>query len=149
MRLATMSYGQASRERAMKLITAFIRPFRLAQVREALISAGIVGMTATMCCGHGRDPEFVESLRGVPDVPELLPTVKIEVVVPTIQCEATQKAIVSRAGTGKSSRGKLFVSQIERMVTIRTGLDEADGLETDPMTKPRKMVYPTHQSAGL
>jgi nitrogen regulatory protein P-II 1 len=106
----------------MFMITAVIQPAELTQVRAELVAAGITGMTVSECAGHGRDACMVPGLRGGPDVPRLVDNLQIEVAVPNSAAAATLEAI--RRGAAFGERGKIFVSAIERVVSIRTGLDD-------------------------
>lgn len=106
----------------MFMITAVIQPTELIQVRAELMAAGITGMTVSECAGHGRDACMVPGLRGGPDVPRLFDNLQIEVAVPDSAADATLEAI--RRGAKLGDRGKVFVSKIDRVVSIRTGLED-------------------------
>lgn len=106
----------------MFMITAIIKPAELTQVRAELMAAGITGMTVSECAGHGRDACMVPGLRGGPDVPCLVDNLQIEVAVPNSAADATLEAICRGAALG--DRGKVFVSAIERVISIRTGLED-------------------------
>jgi nitrogen regulatory protein PII len=110
----------------MFMITAIIQPFRLEHVRAALISEGLSGMTVHDCVGHGRQPKLVPSLKGGPDLPDIMPKVKIQVAVPSERRDAAIDAIIRGARLGNIGDGKIFVSPLERVMSIRTGLE--DGL---------------------
>lgn len=105
----------------MKKIEAIIKPFKLDDVREALSEAGIAGMTASEVKGFGRQKGHTELYRGAEYVIDFLPKVKIEVVVGDSQVEACVEAISNAARTGKIGDGKIFVSEVERVIRIRTG----------------------------
>lgn len=105
----------------MKLITAVIKPFRLEPVREALTETGIHGVTVTEVKGYGRQKGHSEIYRGAEYVVDLLPKVKVEVVVSDDLCQAAMDAIIKAAKTGKIGDGKLFVQDLESVVRIRTG----------------------------
>ncbi|BAN47165.1 P-II family nitrogen regulator [Metapseudomonas resinovorans] len=105
----------------MKLITAVIKPFRLDDVREALTEAGVNGVTVTEVKGYGRQKGHSEIYRGAEYVVELLPKIKLEVVVADTLCQAATDAILKAAYTGKIGDGKLFVMDLESVVRIRTG----------------------------
>jgi nitrogen regulatory protein P-II 1 len=110
----------------MKMITAVIKPFKLEEVREALAECGVTGLTVTEVKGFGRQKGHTELYRGAEYVVDFLPKVKIEVVVKTEDVDRCVDAIVSVARTGKIGDGKIFVTQVERVVRIRTGdLDDA------------------------
>ena len=108
----------------MKLISAIIKPFKLDDVRAALSELGVSGMTVTEVKGFGRQRGHTELYRGAEYVVDLLPKVKAEVVIPDALLEAAIDAIVKSARTGKIGDGKIFVSELERAIRIRTG--EAD-----------------------
>jgi nitrogen regulatory protein P-II 1 len=105
----------------MKKVEAIIKPFKLDDVREALSAAGITGMTATEVKGFGRQKGHTELYRGAEYVVDFLPKVKIELVLSDDQVEACLEAVTSAARTGKIGDGKIFVSEVERVVRIRTG----------------------------
>lgn len=105
----------------MKLITAIITPFRLDDVREALTEAGVNGVTVTEVKGCGRQKGHSEIYRGAEYVVELLPKIKLEVVVGDALCQSAMDAILKAAYTGKIGDGKLFVQDLESVVRIRTG----------------------------
>lgn len=105
----------------MKRITAIIKPFKLDEVREALAEAGLTGLTVTEVKGFGRQKGHTELYRGAEYVVDFLPKVKVEVVVANEQADEVIDAIVSAARTGKIGDGKIFVTEVERIVRIRTG----------------------------
>ena len=105
----------------MKLVIAFIRPFKLDEVREALSEAGVAGLTVTDVKGFGRQKGQVERYRGSEFTVEFLQKLKIEVVVPDEKTEIVLKAIGDAAKTGEIGDGKIFVSPIDSVVRIRTG----------------------------
>ena len=105
----------------MKKIEAVIKPFKLDEVREALAEVGVTGLTVTEVKGFGRQKGHTELYRGAEYVVDFLPKVKIEVVVPSNLQDATIEAIVKAARTGKIGDGKIFVSNVEHVVRIRTG----------------------------
>jgi nitrogen regulatory protein P-II 1 len=105
----------------MKKVEAIIKPFKLDDVREALSAAGITGMTAIEVKGFGRQKGHTELYRGAEYVVDFLPKVKIELVVTQDQLDACLDAIVTAARTGKIGDGKIFVSDVARVVRIRTG----------------------------
>jgi nitrogen regulatory protein P-II 1/nitrogen regulatory protein P-II 2 len=112
----------------MKLITAIIKPFRLDEVREALTEAGVNGVTVTEVKGYGRQKGHSEIYRGAEYVVELLPKIKLELVVSDALCQAATDAILKAAYTGKIGDGKLFVQDLESVVRIRTGEMGEDAL---------------------
>jgi nitrogen regulatory protein P-II 1 len=105
----------------MKSITAVIKPFKLDEVREALAGAGLTGLTVTEVKGFGRQKGHTELYRGAEYVVDFLPKVKIEVVVADAQVDQVIDAIIGAARTGKIGDGKIFVTDVERVVRIRTG----------------------------
>ncbi len=105
----------------MKMITAVIKPFKLEEVREALADVGMAGLTVTEVKGFGRQKGHTELYRGAEYVVDFLPKVKIEVVVREEDVERCVDAIVNAARTGKIGDGKIFVTEVERIVRIRTG----------------------------
>ena len=104
----------------MKLIVAIIKPFRLEEVKEALSQLGIQGMTVTEVKGFGRQKGHTEIYRGSEYTVDFLPKIKIELVLPDKTVESAVAAIVKAAKTGKIGDGKVFVSNIENAVRIRT-----------------------------
>jgi nitrogen regulatory protein P-II 1 len=110
----------------MKQITAIVKPFKLDDVREALAVVGVTGLTVTEVKGFGRQKGHTELYRGAEYVVDFLPKMKVEVVVNEGDVERCVDAIVSAARTGKIGDGKIFVTNVERVLRIRTGeQDEA------------------------
>ncbi|AHF04211.1 nitrogen regulatory protein P-II [Marichromatium purpuratum 984] len=108
----------------MKKVEAIIKPFKLDDVREALSAAGITGMTATEVKGFGRQKGHTELYRGAEYVVDFLPKVKIDLIVGDDQVEDCINAIMTAARTGKIGDGKIFVSDVQRVVRIRTGEED-------------------------
>ncbi|WPL19852.1 Nitrogen regulatory protein P-II [Thiorhodovibrio winogradskyi] len=108
----------------MKKVEAIIKPFKLDDVREALSAAGITGMTAIEVKGFGRQKGHTELYRGAEYVVDFLPKVKIELVVADEQLESCVEAITRAARTGKIGDGKIFVTDVSRVVRIRTGEED-------------------------
>jgi nitrogen regulatory protein P-II 2 len=108
----------------MKLISAIIKPFKLDDVRAALSELGVSGMTVTEVKGFGRQRGHTELYRGAEYVVDFVPKTRIEVAVKDGLVDQVIEAIVSAARTGKVGDGKIFVSDLERAIRIRTG--EAD-----------------------
>ena len=106
---------------AMKKVDAIIKPFKLDDVREALSNVGITGMTATEVKGFGRQKGHTELYRGAEYVVDFLPKIKVEVVINDDQLDACIEAITDAARTGKIGDGKIFVSEVQRVIRIRTG----------------------------
>ncbi len=105
----------------MKLITAIIKPFRLDDVRNALNEEGVQGMTVTEVKGFGRQRGHTELYRGAEYVVDFLPKSKVEVAVADDQVERVIEAITNAAKTGKVGDGKIFVTNLEEAIRIRTG----------------------------
>ena len=105
----------------MKLITAIIKPFRLDDVRNALSEVGVNGMTVTEVKGFGRQRGHTELYRGAEYVVDFLPKSKIEVAVDDGLAERAVEAITNAARTGKVGDGKIFVTDLEQVLRIRTG----------------------------
>ncbi|MBZ0164856.1 MAG: P-II family nitrogen regulator [Notoacmeibacter sp.] len=109
----------------MKIVMAIIKPFKLDEVREALTSVGIQGLTVTEVKGYGRQKGHTEIYRGAEYAVSFLPKLKVEVAVPSDMVDKTIEAIAGAAKTGQIGDGKIFVYTIDQAVRIRTG--EADG----------------------
>jgi nitrogen regulatory protein P-II 1 len=114
----------------MLMITALIQPFRLDHVRSELVSADLIGLTISHCYGNGREPKFVPSLTGGPDVPDILPKVKIEIAIPSDKRDEAIAAIIRGARLGKIGDGKIFVSPLDRVISVRTGSENEDALQS-------------------
>ena len=112
----------------MKKIEAIIRPFKLEDVKLALVNAGIVGMTVTEVRGFGRQKGQVERYRGSEFTVEFLQKLKVEVVVADESVDSVLKAIAEAAKTGEIGDGKIFISPVESVVRIRTGDTDGDAL---------------------
>jgi nitrogen regulatory protein P-II 1 len=112
----------------MKKIEAIIKPFKLDDVREALSEIGIAGMTAIEVKGFGRQKGHTELYRGAEYVIDFLPKVKIDIVVRDDQADSCIEAITNAARTGKIGDGKIFVSNVDRVVRIRTGEEGDDAI---------------------
>ena len=108
----------------MKLIMAIVKPFKLDDVREALVAAGVEGLTVSEVKGYGRQKGQTEIYRGAEYQVNFLPKIKIEVAVADAQVDRTIDAITAAAKTGQIGDGKIFVLSLEHAVRIRTG--EAD-----------------------
>jgi nitrogen regulatory protein P-II 2 len=112
----------------MKLITAIIKPFKLDDVRDALAEIGIKGLTATEVKGFGRQKGHTELYRGAEYIVDFLPKVKLEIAIGDEMVESVIEAISKVANTGKIGDGKIFVSNLEQVVRIRTGETGADAI---------------------
>jgi nitrogen regulatory protein P-II 1 len=105
----------------MKKLEAFIQPNKLDEVKDALIGAGVAGMTISEVRGHGRQKGHTETYRGSEYKVDLLPKIKLEVVVASDRAEQIVEILSAAARTGKIGDGKIFVSSIEAAVRIRNG----------------------------
>jgi nitrogen regulatory protein P-II 1 len=121
----SLSFGDAE---AMKKIEAIIKPFKLDEVKEALQEVGLQGITVTEAKGFGRQKGHTELYRGAEYVVDFLPKVKIEVVLGDDMVERAVEAIRKAAQTGRIGDGKIFVSNIEEAVRIRTGESGMDAI---------------------
>lgn len=104
----------------MKLITAIVKPFKVDDVKDALKSAGVQGVTVSEVKGFGRQGGHTETYRGSEYAIDFVPKVKMELVVDDAQADSIVDAITASANTGKIGDGKIWVTSIERLVRIRT-----------------------------
>jgi nitrogen regulatory protein P-II 2 len=112
----------------MKLVSAFVKPYKLDDVRESLSEIGVAGITVTEVKGFGRQRGHTEIYRGAEYAVDFLPKMKLEVAVDDAGVDAVIEAITRGAKTGKIGDGKIFVSDIGQAVRIRTGETGADAL---------------------
>ena len=105
----------------MKRVEAIIKPFKLEDVKDALAEIGITGMTVSEVKGYGRQKGHSELYRGAEYVVDFIPKVKMEMIVTTEQVDSVVETIVEAARTGKIGDGKIFVSDIDKIIRIRTG----------------------------
>jgi nitrogen regulatory protein PII len=112
----------------MKLITAVIKPFKLDEVRAALSDLGVSGMTVTEVKGFGRQRGHTELYRGAEYVVDFVPKTRVEIAVRGELVDQVVEAVVKAARTGKVGDGKIFVTEIERVVRIRTGEQDDSAL---------------------
>ena len=105
----------------MKLITAIVKPFKLDDVKDALKSAGVQGMTVSEVRGFGRQGGHTETYRGSEYAIDFVPKVKLEIVIDESQVDAVVDAISQSANTGKIGDGKIWVTDISSLIRIRTG----------------------------
>lgn len=112
----------------MKMVTAVIKPFRLDDVRDALSELGVKGMTVTEVKGFGRQKGHTELYRGAEYAVDFLPKIKLEVAVDANLLEQVVEMVVTAARTEKIGDGKVFVTDIEEVVRIRTGQTGAEAL---------------------
>ena len=112
----------------MKLVTAVIKPFKLEDVREALSEINVQGMTVAEVKGFGRQKGHTELYRGAEYVVDFLPKIKMEIAVDSAVVDQVIEAISKAANTGKIGDGKIFVTNLEQAVRIRTGETGAEAL---------------------
>ena len=112
----------------MKRIEAVIKPFKLEEVKEALTQSGINGMTVSDVKGYGRQQGHSELYRGAEYVVDFLPKVKIDLIVNSDDLEKVTNIIATSAKSGKIGDGKIFVSDIEKIIRIRTGEEDEDAI---------------------
>ncbi len=112
----------------MKLITAIVKPFKLDDVKAALASSGILGMTVSEVRGFGRQRGHTESYRGTEYQLDFVPKAKIEVIVDDARADSAVDTILAAASTGKIGDGKVWITNVEEIVRIRTGERGADAI---------------------
>ena len=112
----------------MKMITAVIKPFKLDDVREALSSIGVQGITVTEVKGFGRQKGHTELYRGAEYVVDFLPKIRLEIAVEDERVETIIETLVKAASTGKIGDGKIFVHNLEQVIRIRTGESGPDAI---------------------
>ena len=112
----------------MKLVTAIIKPFKLADVKETLEALGISGLTVSEVSGFGRQKGHTEIHRGAEYEVDLVPKVRVEVLVDDLDADGIVTAIVNAAKTGKIGDGKVWVTTIETLVRVRTGERDVDAI---------------------
>ena len=112
----------------MKLITAIVKPFKVDEVKDALKAAGIVGLTVTEVKGFGRQGGHTELYRGAEYNVDFLPKVQLDMVVPDDSIDQVFEIIAGAARTGKIGDGKVWVTNVERIMRIRTGELDSDAI---------------------
>ncbi len=112
----------------MKMVVAIIKPFKLDEVREALSAIGVQGITVTEVKGFGRQKGHTELYRGAEYVVDFLPKIKLEAAIRADLLDQALEAIEKAARTGKIGDGKIFVSELEQVIRIRTGESGAEAL---------------------
>ncbi|GAA5131196.1 nitrogen regulatory protein P-II [Thalassotalea piscium] len=112
----------------MKKIEAIIKPFKLDDVRETLGEIGVTGMTVSEVKGFGRQKGHTELYRGAEYMVDFLPKAKIEIVVADEDVDRCVNAIMDTAKTGKIGDGKIFVTNVERIIRIRTGEEDNEAI---------------------
>ncbi len=112
----------------MKLVTAVVKPFRIEEVRAALETFGVHGMTVTEASGYGRQKGHTEVYRGAEYTVDLVPKARIEVLVDDIDADDVVEVVVKSAQTGRIGDGKVWVTPVETVVRVRTGERGTDAL---------------------
>jgi nitrogen regulatory protein P-II 2 len=112
----------------MKLVTAIIKPFKLDDVRESLSEIGVQGITVTEVKGFGRQKGHTELYRGAEYVVDFLPKIKLEIAIDDSLVEQVIESITNSANTGKIGDGKIFVTNLEQIIRIRTGETGAEAV---------------------
>lgn len=112
----------------MKRVEAVIKPFKLEDVKDALAEIGVTGMTVSEVKGYGRQKGHSELYRGAEYVVDFLPKIKMEMVVSDEMVEQTVNTIVEAARTGKIGDGKIFVSDVDKIIRIRTGEEDNEAI---------------------
>jgi nitrogen regulatory protein P-II 1 len=112
----------------MKLITAIVKPFKLDEVKTALKNAGVTGMTVTEVQGFGRQSGHTEVYRGAEYTVDFVPKVRVEILADVTDVESIVEVIIQAARTGKIGDGKIWISEVDRLVRIRTGEVNEDAL---------------------
>jgi len=113
--------AQYDKENDMKKVEAVIKPFKLEDVKDALADMGVTGMTVSEVKGYGRQKGHSELYRGAEYVVDFLPKIKMEMIVEDVMVDQVLETITEAARTGKIGDGKIFVSNVEQIVRIRTG----------------------------
>ena len=112
----------------MKLVNAIIKPFKLDDVREAISEIGVEGLTVTEVKGFGRQKGHTELYRGAEYQVDFLPKVKLEIVIAKEDVDRCVNAILETAQTGKIGDGKVFITNVERIIRIRTGEENQEAI---------------------
>ncbi|MGH9103053.1 MAG: P-II family nitrogen regulator [Acidimicrobiales bacterium] len=112
----------------MRLVTAVVKPFKLEDVKEALEGLGLLGLTVSEVQGFGRQRGHTEVYRGAEYVVDLVPKLRLEIVVPDDDVDRVVDAVVDAARTGKIGDGKVWVTSVETLVRVRTGERGPDAL---------------------
>ena len=105
----------------MKLVTAIVKPFKLEEVKEALLGLGVSGLTVSEAAGYGRQRGHVEVYRGAEYTVDLVPKIRIEVLIEDSQLDSVVDAVLAVAQTGRIGDGKIWVSPVEQVIRVRTG----------------------------
>ena len=112
----------------MKLVTAIIKPFKLQEVRESLVESGVIGLTVSEVKGYGRQKGHTELYRGAEYSVDTLPKMKLDILIDDENVGPVIETITKSASTGKIGDGKIFVTNIEEIVRIRTGETGSDAI---------------------
>ena len=112
----------------MKLVSAIIKPFKLQEVREALVDSGIEGLTITEVKGYGRQKGHTEMYRGAEYSVDTLPKIKLEILVEEEKVETVKEVLTKTANTGKIGDGKIFITSVDDVIRIRTGETGSDAI---------------------
>ena len=112
----------------MKLVTAIIKPFKVEDVKSALETLGVLGLTVSEVRGYGRQKGHTEVYRGAEYTVDLVPKVRVEILVDDLDADKVVETVVEAARTGKIGDGKVWVTQVESVVRVRTGERGADAL---------------------
>jgi nitrogen regulatory protein P-II 1 len=122
------SVTEDKESRSVKLITTIIKPFKVDDVKDALKSAGVQGMTVSEVKGFGRQGGHTETYRGSEYAIDFVPKVRVELVVDDSQVDSVVDTIRTAAATGKIGDGKIWITQVERLIRIRTGEEGTDAI---------------------
>ena len=112
----------------MKLVSAIIKPFKLQEVRESLVESGVIGLTISEVKGYGRQKGHTEMYRGAEYSVDTLPKMRLDILIDDERVESVIETITKSASTGKIGDGKIFVTNIEEVVRIRTGETGSDAI---------------------
>ena len=112
----------------MKLVTAIVKPFKLDEVKSALETLGVLGLTVSEVRGYGRQKGHTEVYRGAEYTVDLVPKVRVEILVDDLDADKVVETVVEAARTGKIGDGKVWVTPVEAVVRVRTGERGADAL---------------------
>ncbi len=112
----------------MKLVSAIIKPFKLQEVRESLVESGVIGLTVSEVKGYGRQKGHTELYRGAEYSVDTLPKMKLDILIDDERVGSVIETITKSASTGKIGDGKIFVTNIEEIVRIRTGETGSDAI---------------------
>ena len=112
----------------MKLVSAIIKPFKLQEVRESLVESGVIGLTISEVKGYGRQKGHTEMYRGAEYSVDTLPKMRLDILINDELAESVIETITKSASTGKIGDGKIFVTNIEDVVRIRTGETGSDAI---------------------